>query len=119
MTDPERSHLERVFAELLAAPMIAAAEAYAQGWRCVTIVHGDPETPAEEQRLHSLRRRFESLSESLGGHPDQLRRIQGTNDTTTYWWSSSLQLPADTITHHAAAAAREVARSWWRVREDA
>ena len=119
MTDPDHSHLEHLLADLLAAPVIVAAEAYAHGWRCVTVVHGDPETTEEDQRLQTLRQRLESVPGLLGGTPDQLRRIQGTNDTTTYWWSSSPRLSAETIAHHAAAVARELAYAWWHVREDA
>lgn len=76
LSEDQRSHLEQTLNDLMTAPVLAAAEAYAHGWRCVTVVHGPPETPQDEQLLHTLRLRLESLPETLGGSAGQLRRAQ-------------------------------------------
>ena len=97
---------------------LSAAAAYAEGWRCLTVIHGDPETAEEMEAITGLGRQLARVPEQLGGQATQLRRTCGTNDTTTWWWSSSAVLPADTIVQAGVLLAQEYAMAWWRISTD-
>jgi hypothetical protein len=104
--------------QVAAQAAVTAALAYAHGQRCLTVVHGDPESPEDQAALHRL---YESLSNAAvlaGGSCRQLVRTEGTNDTTTWWWASSEQISADEIVHQAIQLAHACARPWWRIRDN-
>lgn len=95
------------------------AEAYANGWRSVTVVHGDPESPDDEDRLQQLRETAQRAGAPVQ-HPGPTR-IVGTNDTTTWWLppfpDTQPPRPADDVAEAIARAAHTLNPGWWRIHE--
>lgn len=96
------------------------AEAYANGWRSVTVVHGDLESVEDEERLQQLRDDVEAAAADAAHQGASC--IVGTNDSTTWWWTpydGQPPRPADVIAVAIACRARQLDPGWWRVHTDA
>jgi len=106
---------DNLAAQLFAQAAADTALAYAHGQRCLSVVHGDPETPEDDAALSLLRDGLYHVAVLAGGSRTQLVRIVGTNDTTTWWWAGSEQISADELVERAAHIAKACARSWWRI----
>lgn len=111
------SVLERLLAGLSGSSAIAAAEAFARGERCLRVIHGDPDSVEDAERINALPAMAEHVVLELDA-PGQWLRTVGTNDTTTFWFAGSDQVEADALVAALAARVLEGAPTWWRVSED-
>ncbi|MEU7802566.1 hypothetical protein AB0B10_25230 [Micromonospora arborensis] len=94
---------------ILAVSRLSAAELNALGYRHLTVVHGDVETPEDQAAMRQLW--------SWGDrHPGAVQSTTATNDTTT-WLLSPPHAEANLASLEAVA--QEHNPGWWRIRRAA
>ncbi len=105
---PEEAHAAAD--RMLVVARASDAELYANGYRFLTVAHGDLEDADDERRLHRL--------SALADAPRTLASIsfRGTNDTST-WIVNGAQAAA--TVDQLEALAHELNPGWWKIRRTA
>jgi len=86
--------------------LLAEAEESAVGYRHLTIVHGDLESPEDVER-------FNTLHEVFWNHPaGSNRRTQGGNDYSTFVVGPP---DADQVIEAVATLAHQLDPGWWQI----
>jgi hypothetical protein len=99
---------ERAIYDLTQAARAREAEQVAEGWRFLSIVHGDLERQEDVDALSQLAETF------WGQVTDGRRQIRGGNDYTTYCAGPPAD-QADRVITAVEAVASEFNPGWWRV----
>jgi hypothetical protein len=109
---------QAMHAALQADLAVSTAMDYVRGYRCLRVIHADPEDQADMDASRHLQEALRDLPRLLGGHDEQLVRVIETTDTTTWWWASTELLRAQTVVDHARKVAAMHARPGWILSED-
>ncbi len=105
-------------AALQAHSAVSTAMDHARGYRCLRVVHAGPEDQADIDASRHLHEALKDLPRLLGGHDEQLARVVGTTDTSTWWWTSTALLQAETVVDQARKAEGMHARPGWVLAEE-
>lgn len=90
-----------------AARLAGGAERAAQGVHCVSVVHGDPESPDDEALIFG---KLRALADECQG--SLIARTVGGNDYTTFFFTGP---DAEQAAGAFLAKAKQIARRWWNV----
>jgi hypothetical protein len=97
---PDLARFARELAE------VVGPDAEAAGWRFLSLAHGDPETPEQEQAIHEVH-------EAFWEHPTQSHR--GTRGGGDYVTFHARGPDADLLLRRVHLAATNLNPGWWHL----